>query len=68
MQLTQPFPEHLRQPEGPLHADPRDRGLQGRDAEEGMATVRRAHGCRGAQVRHREDGSDVRWSKFETLN
>ena len=68
MQLTRPFPEHLRQPEGPLHADPRDRGLQGRNAEEGMAGLRRAHGCRRAQVRHREDGSDVRGSKFETLN
>ena len=33
---------------------------QGRDEEEGVATVRRPHGRRGPQVDHREDGADVK--------
>ena len=53
------FSEHLWEPKGPLHADPRDRGLQGRDEEEGVATVRCSYGCICAQVHHREDGPDV---------
>ena len=53
------FSEHLWQPKGPLHVDPRDRGLQGRDKEEGVATVRCSYGCICAQVHHREDGPDV---------
>ena len=53
------FSEHLWQPKGPLHVDPRDRGLQGRDKEEGVATVCCTYGCICAQVHHRQDGPDV---------
>ena len=53
------FSEYLWKPKGPLHVDPRDCGLQGRDKEEGVATVCCAYGCICTQVHYCEDGPDV---------
>ena len=58
------FSEHLRQPKGSLHVDPRDCRLQRRDKEEGVATVCCAYGSIRTQVHHCEDGPDVNLKNY----